>query len=111
MDLEVYFRFLLALLLVLALIAGLAWAVRRFGLGGRLAPNRGKSSRLSIAEVKVVDSRRKLILVRRDSCEHLVLLGPSQDLLLETGIPAPSEVPGDPAVTGKAPGAPGRETP
>jgi flagellar protein FliO/FliZ len=89
MDLDVYLRFLLALLLVLALIAALTWAARRFGLGGHLAPNTGKSPRLTIVEVKTVDPRRKLILVRRDDREHLVLLGVGQDLLLESGIEAP----------------------
>jgi flagellar protein FliO/FliZ len=89
MDLDIYFRFLLALLLVLALIAALAWAARRFGLGGHLAPNTGKSPRLTVVEVKTLDQRRKLVLVRRDDREHLILLGIGQDLLIESGINAP----------------------
>lgn len=93
MDFDVYLRFMFALVLVLALIGALTWAARRFGLGGQLTPNTGKSARLSIVEVRTMDSRRKLVLVRRDACEHLVLLGPSQDLLLESGIPAPDPVP------------------
>ena len=96
MEFDVYFRFLLALVLVLALIGGLAWAARRFGFGGQLTPNTGKSSRLSVVEVKVLDSRRKLVLLRRDGCEHLVLLGPNQDLLLESAIQAPRDA-ADPA--------------
>jgi flagellar protein FliO/FliZ len=44
-----------------------------------------------VVEVKTLDSRRKLVLLRRDGYEHLVLLGPSQDLLVEGGIPAPKE--------------------
>lgn len=89
MELEIYVRFLLALILVLALIAALTWAARRFGFGGHLVPNTGKSPRLSVVEVKTVDPRRKLVLVRRDDREHLILLGASQDLLLESGIEAP----------------------
>ena len=100
MEIDVYFRFLLALLLVLALIAALAWAARRFRLGGQLTPNAGKAARLSIIEVKTLDARRKLVLVRRDEREHLVLLGPSHDLLLESGIAArpvaQPEAPGQP---------------
>ncbi len=96
MEFDVYLRFLLALVLVLALIGGLAWAARRFGFGGQLTPNRGKSPRLSVVEVKVLDSRRKLVLLRRDGCEHLVLLGPNQDLLLESAIQAPRDA-ADPA--------------
>ena len=96
MDFDVYIRFMLALVLVLALIGGLAWAARRFGFGGQLTPNRGKSPRLSVVEVRVLDSRRKLVLLRRDGCEHLVLRGPHQDLLLESAIQAPRDA-ADPA--------------
>jgi flagellar protein FliO/FliZ len=90
MDLDVYSRFLLALLFILALIGALAWLARRFGLGGRLLANRAGQRRLAIAEVLPLDSRRKLVLLRRDSREHLVLLGPTTDLLLESGIAAPN---------------------
>jgi flagellar protein FliO/FliZ len=91
MDFDIYFRFLLALVVVLALIGALAWIVRRVGFGGRLTPNKGTAPRLSVVEVRALDSRRKLVLLRRDGCEHLVLLGPSNDLLLESGIKAPRE--------------------
>lgn len=86
MEIETYFRFVGALLFVLALIGGAGWAARRFGLGGRLAPNPGKARRLSVVEVATLDSRRKLVLVRRDATEHLLLLGPGQDVLVEGGI-------------------------
>jgi flagellar protein FliO/FliZ len=89
MDLDIYLRFLLALLLVLALIAALTWAARRFGFGGHLVPNAGKSPRLSVVEVKTLDQRRKLVLVRCDQREYLVLLGAGQDLLLDSNIAAP----------------------
>ncbi len=91
MDFSIYLRFMLALILVLGLIAGLTWVVRRFGIGGQLTPNAGKTPRLSVVEVRTLDSRRKLVLLRRDSREHLVLLGPNQDLHLEGGISAPRQ--------------------
>ncbi len=100
MDLETYFKFVLALIFVLGLIAALAWTARRFGLGGKLVPNAGRR-RLSVSEVMPLDALRKLVLLRRDGTEHLVLLGPGPDLLLESGIAPPreaaEEVPGDPA--------------
>jgi flagellar protein FliO/FliZ len=99
MDFDIYLRFLLALLLVLAIIAGLTWLARRFGLGGSLTPNAGKSPRLSIVEVKTLDPRRKLVLLRRDDREYLVLLGVGQDVLLEGGIQAQPAIarPADPS--------------
>ena len=93
MDLEIYVRFLLALILVLALIAGLTWAARRFGFGGHLVPNAGKSPRLAVVEVKTVDPRRKLVLVRCDKREYLILLGAGQDLLLERDVNVPPATP------------------
>ncbi len=95
MEIDVYFRFLGALLFVLALIGAAGWAARRFGLGGRLTPNPGKTRRLSVVEVAPLDSRRKLVLVRRDATEHLLLLGASQDVLVEGGIGGQAEAAAD----------------
>ncbi len=96
MDLQLYGRFLFALVGVLALIGLLTWLARRFGLGGRLVPNKGRERRLSIVEVMALDSRRKLVLVRRDATEHLVLLGPGQDVVVESGIAATGKDTGGP---------------
>lgn len=108
MEIETYFRFLGALLFVLALIGGAGWAARRFGLGGRLAPNPGKARRLSVVEVATLDSRRKLVLVRRDTTEHLLLLGAGQDVLVEGGIidrPGGGDSPAGPRLSAQAPAA------
>jgi flagellar protein FliO/FliZ len=78
-----YFRFILALLLVLGLIALLAYAARRFGFAARGTGGRG-ARRLAVSEILAVDARRRLVLFRRDNVEHLVLLGSTQDLLIET---------------------------
>lgn len=88
MDVDLYLRFLVALAFVLALIALLTWAAKRFGWGGALAVKAGPEKRLSVVEVRVLDSRRKLVLIRRDEREHLILIGPGQDLLVESGIAA-----------------------
>jgi flagellar protein FliO/FliZ len=78
-----YLRFILALVLVLGLIALLAYAARRLGFAARSTGGRG-GRRLAISEILAVDARRRLVLFRRDDVEHLVLLGPTQDLLIET---------------------------
>jgi flagellar protein FliO/FliZ len=91
MELGEYFRFFLALGFVLLLIAGLAALVRRSGFGSRLAiaPSGGAERRLALVEVRPLDAKRKLVLLRRDDREHLVLLGAGSDLLIESDIPAP----------------------
>ena len=77
MSFDTYWRFLLALLFVVALIAGCAWVARRFGFAGRFGAPGGKR-RLAIVEVLPLDGRRRLVLLRRDDVEHLVLLGIAQ---------------------------------
>ena len=88
MDLELYTRFVIALVAVLALIGAVAWLARRFGLGNRLAQPRGRDRRLSLVEVMALDQRKRLVLVRRDDREHLLLLGPGHDLVVERDIAA-----------------------
>ncbi len=88
MDLAEYFRFFLALGFVLVLIAILAALVRRSGLGDRLAVAKSSGARrLDLIEVRPLDAKRKLVLLRRDDREHLVLLGSGSDLLIESDIP------------------------
>ena len=88
MDLDLYSRFILALVFILALIGGLAWLARRLGLGGKLVQSPRSGRRLAVVEVLALDARRKLVLLRCDSKEHLVILGPNSDLPLEDGIAA-----------------------
>ena len=90
MDYQEYLRFLLALLFVLGLLGGLALLARKFGLSGpaltRFGP-RG-DARLEVVQAVPVDARRRLVLVRRDNVEHLIMLGVNQDLLIESNIKA-----------------------
>ncbi len=94
MDLDDYFRFLLALVFVIGLIGILAVLIRRFGSGGThfLNSRMGRGRRLSIVETLPIDARRRLVLLRRDDKEHLILLGASQELLIENEIPAEMQV-------------------
>ena len=84
MSFDAYGRFLLALLFVVALIVVIAWLARRFGLGGRFVAA-GGTRRLVILEVLPLDGKRRLVLLKRDGVEHLVLLGQQSDLVIERG--------------------------
>lgn len=78
-----------AFLFVIALIALTAWAFKTFVMtGGRSGAGflRGRDRRLSVVETAPVDGRRKLILIRRDDVEHLIMTGGPVDVLIETGI-------------------------
>jgi flagellar protein FliO/FliZ len=80
-------RMFITFLLVLALIGATVWAVRRFG-GHRLgsAANRGRQPRLAVIDAAAVDTRRRLILIRRDNVEHLLMIGGPTDIVVEPNI-------------------------
>ena len=89
MDLESYFRFVAALVLVIALIGGAAWVVRRLGLAGRLPSIKGRAARrLGVVEYMALDPKTRLALVRRDDTQHLLLLGAAGPVVVERGIEA-----------------------
>jgi flagellar protein FliO/FliZ len=81
-----YLRFLFALLFVLALMGGLWLVLRRLGLSGLNIAAPGQK-RLKVVEILPLDARRRAVLLRRDDKEHLVILGPSGETVVETLIP------------------------
>lgn len=78
-------------ILIFAIILGGIFVVlsiiRRFG-GGTFATNgrTGRQPRLSVMDAAAVDSRRKLVLIRRDDVEHLLLIGGPTDVVVEQNI-------------------------
>lgn len=72
-------RALFALIATLALIGALAYGARRFGM---LAPGGQGAKRLKLTESLMLDPRRRLVIVRCDGREHLLLLSPAGDLLV-----------------------------
>ena len=55
------------------------------------SPAAGRARRrLSVVEILSVDAKRKLLLIRRDDREHLILLGAGQDLVVESGLIPPA---------------------
>jgi flagellar protein FliO/FliZ len=90
-----FIRFFAALILVLGLLGGF-WVILRkgwlpSGFSGlvNLQPTRG-ARRLSIRESLLLDPRRRVVIVRADGIEHVVLLGATGETVLDTR-PAPPE--------------------
>ncbi len=79
--------FFFAFVAVLVLIGVVAWLVRRFA-GNRLggSANRGRMPRLAVIDAAAVDGRRRLVLVRRDNVEHLLMIGGPTDIVVEPNI-------------------------
>lgn len=94
METGAYFQFILALLFVLALILVIAYLAKKFGLMARVTINstKTKDKRLNIVEILPIDARRKLMIIRRDDVEHLVMLGTDRDIVIERDIKAIKEI-------------------
>jgi hypothetical protein len=94
--------------LALLLVVMLTWRA----VSPRMAGRRGQ--RLGISEYHEIDKSRRLVLVRRDNVEHLILIGGAHDLVIEQSItPAaiaaaytPSPITPDPSSFRPAPRAP-----
>ncbi|KRA63254.1 MULTISPECIES: flagellar biosynthetic protein FliO [Rhizobium/Agrobacterium group] len=73
-------------LLVLAIAL---WLLRRrSGSAPFIRGGRNRQPRLQVLDATAVDARRRLVLVRRDNVEHLVMIGGPTDIVIESGIGA-----------------------
>ena len=94
MELSEYFRFVLALVFVLGLIGLLALAIKRYGPGmAGSVMTKGRKKRLKLVEIMMLDGKRRAVIFRRDDVDHLVILGPNSETVVETGITPPPENP------------------
>ncbi|MCD6035850.1 MAG: hypothetical protein K0R63_1591 [Rickettsiales bacterium] len=81
------FQALLSLIFVLGLIGIAAVLAKKYGLDGMgLRKTMGSKRRLSIEEIRMLDPKRKLVLIRRDNVEHLLLVGGERPVIIESGI-------------------------
>lgn len=73
----------LIVLLVLLIVIRI---VRGFTFGTFVAGGRNRKARLAVMDATAVDSHRRLVLVRRDDVEHLILIGGPSDVVVEQNI-------------------------
>lgn len=87
-EMPLALRFFLAFVFVLALIGGAAYLVRRFGSKALQSATaaRGRQHRLALIDSTPVDGRRRLLLIRRDNVEHLIMVGGPTDVVVEANI-------------------------
>lgn len=85
MDTINYLKFVAALALVLGMMGGLALILKKIGLGNvGIVP--ADKRRLKIVETLPLDPRRKALILRCDDKEHLVIVGPNGETVVETGV-------------------------
>jgi len=89
MSIEDYIRFAVAFIFVLSLMVSIGWLVRKFN--SKKQGFSGKDKRLAIIEQKIIDPRNKMVLIRRDNKEHLVIMSQNGNIIVETGIERESQ--------------------
>ena len=81
--------FIAIFIFVIALIVVGAWLFKKYMPGDSGAAMNffgNKEKRIGVVQSTSVDSRRKLILIKRDDVEHLIMTGGPVDVLIETNI-------------------------
>jgi flagellar protein FliO/FliZ len=106
MDSANYLRFILSLVAVLGLIFGVLWVVRQRLPGVMSLRNKAAGRRLGIVESLTLDVKHRLVLVRRDDREHLLILGGGQPVVVESDCPRAAFTLSEPEVPWPAPPKP-----
>lgn len=90
---------LLALVL-LVIVLVIVRLVRSMTFGTFVVGGKNRKTRLAVMDATPVDSHRRLVLVRRDDVEHLILIGGPTDVVVEqhirAGVPQQARRPGSP---------------
>jgi hypothetical protein len=94
-------RFIFASFFVLGLLGLLAVGLKHYGqksfgknfsgnkfFGAKLFTLNQETGRLSIIETQYIDHKTKLVLVKRDDVEHLLLVSDGKATIIEAGIKA-----------------------
>ncbi|MBI3419590.1 MAG: flagellar biosynthetic protein FliO [Proteobacteria bacterium] len=87
MEMPMLLRAVAALVLVLGLLLLLAVALRMWGgkLGlVALSPDKGGGKKIQLLEATMLDSRHRLVRVRMENREHLILLGGASPVVVES---------------------------
>lgn len=61
-------------------------AIKRMTAGTYVTRNPDAAPRLTVTDAAAIDSQRRLVLVRRDDVEHLILIGGPSDIVIEQNI-------------------------
>ncbi|MFN7092058.1 MAG: flagellar biosynthetic protein FliO [Allorhizobium sp.] len=62
------------------------WILRNRAPSPFVRGGRNRQPRLQVLDAAAVDTRRRIVLVRRDNVEHLVMIGGPTDIVIESGI-------------------------
>src|SRR6476620_9616236 len=75
-----------AALILLVIVLVIIRLIRGLTFGTFVAGGRNRKTRLAVMDATAVDSHRRLVLVRRDDSEHLLLIGGPTEAVVEREI-------------------------
>ena len=84
---EDYFRVIFGLVAVIGLIGIAALIARKAGVAS-LPAGMGRKRRLAVSESLPLDARRRMLIVRCDDREHLIILGAQSETIIDSGFDA-----------------------
>jgi len=76
---------LMVVALTIALVL-LFWVFRKVAGSSSIKAPANRRPRLAVTDAAVVDDKRRLVLVRRDDVEHLVMIGGPTDIVVESNV-------------------------
>ncbi|MGE4371771.1 MAG: flagellar biosynthetic protein FliO [Xanthobacter sp.] len=95
-ELDFWVRLAISLIVIAVLLGVTAIIMRRMGRKNTpagMVRQRSGRSRIAVVDAVPVDQNRRLVLVRRDDREHLLLTGGASDVVVEHDIPVRAESP------------------
>lgn len=78
--------FIALFVLFLAAVFVVFAVIKRMSSGTYVTKKHDSAPRLTVTDAAAVDSQRRLVLVRRDDVEHLILIGGPSDIVIEANI-------------------------
>ncbi|WP_349010736.1 flagellar biosynthetic protein FliO [Rhizobium sp. RCAM05973] len=76
--------------IALLLLIGILWVLRHRAPSPFVRGGKNRQPRLQVLDAAAVDARRRLVLIRRDGIEHLIMIGGPTDIVIESGISDPT---------------------
>ena len=76
-------RFVFAFIFILALIGAMAVVLKRFSRFQQMAGQTAEG-RIRVMETRYLDPKRRLVLIRKDEMEYLLLLADGRELVIES---------------------------
>ncbi|NTF42176.1 flagellar biosynthetic protein FliO [Rhizobium rhizogenes] len=76
--------------IALLVLIGILWVMRNRAPSPFVRGGKNRQPRLQVLDAAAVDARRRLVLVRRDGVEHLIMIGGPTDIVIESGISDPA---------------------